>query len=81
MDLFRRDKRPVDAQEEINITQNLSNLDNELRFWAASKSHTAMYPFKVINGFHFLADSGKEPKQKRGRRKSPEMQMSFSFIK
>lgn len=56
-------------------------MDNELTFWVASKSHTAMCPFKVLNGFKRLAASGKEPKQKKGRRESPAMQMSFSFIK
>lgn len=58
-------------------------MENELRFWVASKPHTAMFPFTAVKGFEekCLAASGKKAKQKGGRGKSPAMQMNFSYIK
>lgn len=58
-------------------------MENELRFWVASKPHTATFPFIATKGFKekCLAASGKQLKQKGGRGKSTAMQMNFPYIK
>lgn len=58
-------------------------MENELKFWVASKPHTAMFPFTAVKGFKekCLAACGKQAKQKGDRGKSPAMQMNFSYIK